>query len=374
MTGRESRSNLPAPPRRRAWRAGVFAAAMIAGALACAVQVPPSGGPEDTNPPRVAGTVPARDSTGVAVNSPIAITFSDDMTRARVERSVLVQPPVSFERVRWDGRTLIIQTGDMQRDTTYVVRVKPGYRDNHNVPAKAQFEFAFATGASLDTARVEGVVYFKHEPSGRALVRCFRLPREEDFDPVAARPDRESPTAKDGTYRLRYLPDNDARFLVLAFIDVNGNGALDPPGEPMVVYPDTVFLTAAVPVVQGLDLTIIDPNEPAQVSGLVSNETGIDSVLASVVLEPVADSTLARVYTLCNEAGAFEFSRVRAGEYLLRAFLDLRADSLCGAYDCPDSALTACMEPCSEAPDTLRLEPGATVKVPPLALRRKESP
>jgi hypothetical protein len=46
-------------------RALVFALLMAAIALACAVQVPPSAGPEDTTPPHIASTVPAPDSSGV---------------------------------------------------------------------------------------------------------------------------------------------------------------------------------------------------------------------------------------------------------------------------------------------------------------------
>lgn len=362
-------------PGRLPRRAIAFATVMGAGILACAVSVPPSGGPEDTSPPKVATTVPVRDSSGVAVTSPIAITFSDDMTRARVERSVSVSPPITFDRVRWEGRTLVIVPGgDLQRDTTYVVRVKPGYRDNHGVPSKASYEFAFATGATLDTARVEGTVQFKREPSGRALVRCFRLPRPDDFTPEAARPDRETGTAADGTYRLRYLPANDARFVLFAFIDVNGNGLFDAPGEPSMAYPDTLLLTAAQPVIAGINFTIIDPNEPAVVSGTVSNETGIDSLRASVEIVALADSALSPLYGLCDEAGAFEFKRVPAGDYVVRAFLDIRADSVCGSYLCPDSAVATCIEPCTESPDTLRVTPGAAVKVATLVLRRKESP
>lgn len=359
------------PPRRVA----ACAALLGAGILACAVPVPPSGGPEDTTPPRIAATVPARDSSGVDVMSTIALTFSDDMTRARVERSVVVNPPINFDRVRWDGRTLVIvPAGGLQRDTTYVVRVKPGYRDNHGVPSKNTYEFAFATGATLDTARVEGTVLFKREPSGKAVVRCFRLPRGDDFDPVASRPDREATTAADGTFRLGYLPANDARFLLFAFIDVNGNGTPDEKGEPSLVHPDTVVITTAVPVVTGIDFAIIDPDEPAVVSGTVSNETGIDSVRASVRMVAVADTTLAPLYVLCDEAGAFEFRRVRAGAYLVSAFVDLRPDSVCGTWDCPDTTATPCPEPCAALPDTLHVAPGAAVQVPPIVLRREESP
>jgi hypothetical protein len=222
---------------------------------------------------------------------------------------------------------------------------------------------------------VEGRVYFKREPSGRAVVRAFRLPREADFDPAAARPDREAATGEDGTYRLRYLPDNDARFVLFGFIDTNGNGTLDAPGEVALALPDTILLTRAVPVVTDVDFMLIDPNEPAVVAGKVSNETGIDSVLVSVRIEAIADTTRSPQYARCDSSGAYEFKRVLGGDYVVRAFLDLRADSTCGEYACPDStATTPCIEPCVVTPDTLRVAPGSAVKVPPLVLRRKESP
>ena len=355
-------------------RAAVFAVVMAAGAVACAVSVPPTGGPEDTTPPSVVATVPANESTGVDPDSRIAITFSDDMTRAKVERLVQVTPVITFDRVRWEGRSLIIYPGEpMQRDTTYLVNLKSGYRDNHGVPSKSPFEFVFATGAFLDSARIEGTVYFKREPNGKGMVRCFRLPKGDDFDPAAARPDREAAASREGTYRLSYLPSNDARFVLLAFIDTNGNGLYDAPGEPSLAFPDTVLLTAAAPVAQGIDFPIIDPNEPAVVSGTVVNETGIDSLAASVLLVALDDSTRAPQYAVCNDKGAYSFARVAAGSYLLRAFLDIQADSTCGTYPCPDGSAAPCMEPCIEAPDTLHATPGATVEVPPLIVRRKES-
>jgi hypothetical protein len=355
-------------------RALVFALLMAAVALACAVQVPPSGGPEDTTPPHIASTVPAPDSSGVDPSTPIRLTFSDPMTRGRLERSVIFSPSITLERAAWEGETLVIYPDSgLQRDTTYLVTVKPGYRDRHGVPSKNTYTFAFATGAKLDSARVEGVVYFKREPTARALVRAFRLPRGEQFDPKAARPGREAATKQDGTYQLRYLPDNDARFVLIAFVDLNQNGTLDVDTEPSLVYPDTVFLTASVPVVQGIDFAIIDPKEPATVSGSIFNETGIDTMAVSVRMTAVGDSTLVPLFGVCPPDGKFEFKRVMAGTYLLQAFIDLRADSACGTWACPDSSAAACLEPCVQA-DTLHVAPGAKVTVPPITLRRQGMP
>jgi Bacterial Ig-like domain len=359
--------------RRRARALSAWAAVTLA--AACAVQEAPSGGPEDRNPPKVAATIPAPDSVGVDPASDIAIAFSEDMTRARVERLVSTEPPIVLGSIRWRDRTLLIHVeGGLQRDTTYVVRVKSGYRDRHGVPGVDEYQFAFATGAALDSARVEGAVFFKKEPSAKALVRAFRVPRDTAFTPEAARPDRETPTEHDGRYALRYLPSRGARFVVMAFVDVNGNGAFERATEPFAVVPDTVVLDAAHPVVSGLAITIIDPNEPARVHGVVVNESGIDSVRATVCFYASEDSSRARHLAVCGADGSFAVEQARPGEYIVRAFLDLRADSLCGDYPCAGDSARACPEPCVRLPGVLTVKPGVVVEVPRMVLRRREGP
>lgn len=339
------------------------------------MQEAPSGGPEDRKPPTVAATTPAPDSVGVDPASDIGIAFSEDMTRSRVERLVSTEPPIVVGSSRWRDRTLVIHVdGGLQRDTTYVVRVKPGYRDRHGVPGVDDYQFAFATGAALDTARIEGAVFFKKEPSAKALVRAFRVPRDTAFAAEAARPDRETPTAHDGRYALRYLPSGGARFVVMAFVDVNGNGSFERAAEPFTVVPDTVVLAAAHPVVMGVQIAIIDPNEPARVHGAVVNESGIDSVRATVGLYASDDSSRAAHIAICGADGSFVVEHARPREYIVRAFLDLRADSLCGEYPCAGDSARACMEPCVRLAGILTVKPGATVEVPRLVLRRREGP
>ncbi len=355
-------------------RRRILAFLCVAGALAaaCAVEVPPSGGPEDKVGPTVTASVPARDSTGVDPASAITIGFSEDMTRTQVERSVVFQPPITIGKVHWTGRALVIEPLEpLQRDTTYVVRIKPGYRDAHGVSSTSHYEFAFATGAVLDTARIEGLVSFKHEPSGKAVVRCFRLPKGKDFDPTGLRPDREAATGRDGRYRLRYLAADDAHYVVFAFLDVNGNGTFDRSGEPYTVLPDTLVLTPGAPVLSGVDITIIDPNEPGVVKGRVANETGIDTLRVTVELFAPDDTTHVRGYLLCDNDGVFSFDKVKPGDYRLQAFLDIHADSTRGTWECPDTTKAPCIEPYVWFPDTLTVRPAGTTTVPDMVLRRK---
>ena len=208
---------------------------------------------------------------------------------------------------------MVIQPrGELQRDTTYVVRLKPGYRDQHGVVGTSSREFAFATGAALDTAYISGTVLFKREPSGKAVVRAFRVPRDPTFQPEAARPDRETGTARDGTFKVKYLPANDARFVLMAFVDQNGNGTFDK-AEPFAVLPDTITLTPLVTQFAGVQIKVIDPNEKGIVRGTVANETGIDSVLATVALYAPTDTTRARYLARCDSAGVVRVSAGDAG-------------------------------------------------------------
>jgi hypothetical protein len=277
--------------------------------------------------------------------------------------------------VGWEGGALVIEPeGGLVRDTTYVVRVKPGYRDAHGVTATAWHEFAFATGAVIDTARIEGVVYLRRQPAAKAIVRCFRVTGADSVDPEASRPDRETAARVDGRYALRYLPSNEARFRVMAFVDQNGNGAYDRGTDPVAVSPDTVVLLPQVPVVSAVNLNVVDPNEPGTVRGVVINETGIDSARVMAGLYAEADSARAVYLGLCDSTGAYEIGMVKPGAYTLRCFIDLRADSTEGNWPCAGAGAAGCREPGARLDAPVVVKPGDTFEAPALVIRRREEP
>ena len=343
--------------------------------LACAVSVPPAGGPEDKAPPTVAASVPGADSTGVDPSSSIRIQFSEPMRQERVERLVVVHPPIEIARVHWEGNVLVIDpAGGLARDTTYVVRIKPDYQDRHGVPAAQWHEFAFATGtAPLDTARIEGTIMLKATPAGKAIARCFRVTDKDTLDLQATHPDREAIAGRDGKFSLRYLPANGARFVVMAFLDQNGNTIFDPDNDPAAVRPDTVVILPGVPVVSKIDLVLLDPKEPGSLAGTVGNETGIDTARVMVAMFEKSDSTRAAYRALCDSTGAYQMKSVKPGDYILRAFVDVKADSMLGAYPCPPQP-AGCPEPSARRPGELRMKAGAALTEPRLVIRRKEEP
>ena len=342
-------------------------------ALACAVSVPPQGGPEDKAPPKIVESIPHSDSTGVEPNSAIRLRFSEPMHEERVERNVTVNPPIEIRRVHWEGTTLVIEPAQpLVRDTTYVVRVKPDYQDRHNVPGAQTHEFAFATGtAVLDTARITGKVSLKRGPAARAVVRGFRLSANDTLRVERDRADREAVTDKDGTFSLRYLPSNGSRFVLLAFLDQNNNGFYDLDSDPGIIYPDTVTVLPGHPVVEDIELVLLDPKEPGGVKGTVTNETGADSARVMVAMYDRADSTRASYRALCDSTGAYEVKSVKPGEYTLRAFVDIKADSLPRSYPCATNP-KGCAEPSVRRPGWLKVPAATTVTEPVLVIRKKE--
>jgi Bacterial Ig-like domain len=355
-------------------RAYVALATWLALALACAVSVPPNGGPEDKSPPSVVMSTPANDSTGVDTKSAIRIGFSEPMRQERVERNVVVNPTIEFARVHWEGNVLVIQPAhELLRDTTYVVRIKPDYQDRHNVPGAQWHEFAFATGkAAIDSARIGGKVTAKRGPAGKAIVRAFRVTGKDTVRVEKDRPDREATADRNGVYTLRHLPSKGARFVVMGFVDENNNGIYDPDGDPAQVYPDTVTILPQHPVVTDIDLAIVDPKEPGEVKGTVSNESGADSARVMIAIYDRSDTTRAVFRAVCDSTGAYEVKSIKPGAYILRAFVDIKRDSVPGTYPCATNP-KGCPEPAARRPGWLRVKAATTITEPPLAIRKEDT-
>lgn len=330
----------------------------------CAIIESPPGGAEDLQPPSVDSIYPGRGMAGVPPDVVIEFTFDEPMSRKRLERLVEFRPPVTIRKVGWQGNMMRIETEGLHADTTYVVRLRPGYSDDHGVRSENGFGFAFATSAAIDSGVIAGRVLFRRIPTDKGVVRLFVLPKDTSFVAEAARPDREVEVDGEGFYILRHLPTDDRRFLVLAFHDQNGNLNRDGDGEPLALLADTVFLSPEASKVEGKDISIIDPKEPGSISGVIVNATDWDSIPVMLTLHEVSD-TLPPTYVTYGVPveGDYTFGNVLKGTYVLNAFLDLKSDSLCGGYPCPGDSTRGCMEPCLVYPDTLNLSPGQVIEL-----------
>ncbi|MEX0737056.1 MAG: Ig-like domain-containing protein, partial [Bacteroidota bacterium] len=128
--------------------------------LSCAGQVPPEGGPVDTDPPLIVSTIPPPGTTLFAGDR-VILEFDEYVDRRSVEQSIFVSPPVGSLEFDWSGREVEITFSDRLREnTTYVVNIGTDVVDLRNRNKMAQaFSFAFSTGGEIDFGAIEGKVY-----------------------------------------------------------------------------------------------------------------------------------------------------------------------------------------------------------------------
>lgn len=337
---------------------------------ACAIQDPPPGGPEDRTAPQVSISVPEAGAVDVPSGSSIRLQFSEKMQRTRLERQLTFNPPIVIHRSRWDGDALVIFPETLHPETTYVVELAAGFGDAHGVKSVDPFRFAFATAAAVDSGLVEGRVFFRRKPTEKGIVRLFVLPKDSAFAPEAGRPDRQVHVWPDGTYRFEWLPTNNSRILLWAFHDTNGNGAFDAATEFGERLGDTLRLNPETPVARGARIGIVDPTEPAELKGRIVNATVNDSFPITVSLSELSDTTPLTYLARCGTDGEY-LLRPLSGRYVLRAFMDFEADSVCGRYPCPGEGAdsnSTCLEPCSLYPDTIPVDPGGSITLDDLIL------
>ncbi len=171
--------------------------------LRCAGQIPPSGGPQDTAPPRIIRTFP--DSSAVRVHpGRIELEFNEYVDRQSVEESIFISPHIGELEFEWSGPEVAITFSEALRDgLTYVVTVGTDVIDvRAGNRMGSAFSLAFSTGDSIDRGRIGGRV-FDEDPEG-LLIFAYRLDTRaaDSLDPTRLKPDYVTQTGNRGTFTL----------------------------------------------------------------------------------------------------------------------------------------------------------------------------
>ncbi len=326
---------------------------------ACAVMEAPSGGPEDKIPPSITGVTPASDSTGVAVDTRIVMEFSEKVDAESFKKKITIYPPVEYSKIESEENRLVITFSEEIPETTMCVVLKSGFRDEHLVENRENYGFYFSTRDRLEPGGISGKILFKQRPDSMGVVMAVELRGDTIRDLYTTKESRISFTDGFGNYLFRALPADSSKFLVWAFIDSDGDGRFSYGKEFAASRPDTILLTLSNEIVKGIDINVIDPNEPAKIRGIVFNRTG--SSVNPVVRFDNIDPAEKDVFAAADTTGAFMAGKVKPGRYIFHAFIDIRPDSLPGEYtDAADSAMIL-EEPSWMMADTLSVGPGAEI-------------
>jgi hypothetical protein len=335
-------------------------------AVSCAVVQPPSGGPEDKEPPHVVSVIPAPDSAGVEREIEIRISFSEKVDGDTFKDRIRLYPAVGFDEIKVKGNMLLVRFAESLPETTMAFLLSAGYADLHGVRNKENFIFYFSTEPEIQDGTITGKVLFKDSIDPNGVVKLHEIVPDST---VSYKTDRESRIAfagEDGSFTFKALPTDGTPFIMWAFSDKNEDGLYNEDKEFHKLYPDTLRFTSSRRMATEIFINIIDPNEPGRVTGIIVDETGLGPA-PTVRFEPILPGEPALVVR-ADSTGSFVIQKMPPGRYLMQAFVDLALDSLCGTYRSPDDSTLTLREPCIELPDTLVIEPGGKKTLEPIIL------
>ena len=125
----------------------------------CASIGRPTGGNKDIDPPVFTGSNPAPNSTNVK-NQSIVLHFNEYIVLKDQSTKVVVSPAQKENpSIRAHGKRINIELRDTLTPTkTYSIALRDAIQDNNENNPLQGFSFAFATGDTIDTLQISGIV------------------------------------------------------------------------------------------------------------------------------------------------------------------------------------------------------------------------
>jgi hypothetical protein len=316
----------------------------------CAKKGPPTGGPPDIEPPRLVGSSPDSGAAKVPLDSRPSLTFSEGMEPRSTTDAVEIVPRIEIEQQRWSGRTLtLVPKGEFKTNTTYTLFLSPSARDRHGNPMSAGRTVVFTTADSMNPGVLGGKLEARGFKPQQTYLWCYDQGKGHKPDSTARDFDAVGLADVDGRFHVVGLPV-PGQYRLWAFVDLNGNRSFEPGTDVLAPVDTTLELTRAQPVVDGLQLRVVNPRAPGIITGTVLDTlTGVtgDPLVVAVC---VSDTTLRpRVEQVNQHAFRLE---VPGGTWRVRAFRDTDRDRRCEPATEPASdEIEIPVEPAAEIKD-----------------------
>jgi hypothetical protein len=125
----------------------------------CAVDVPPTGGPEDKIPPRIIAVFPDSNATNVRTDK-IRVRFDKYIVTQSLRNALFFSPRLDDYEVESDGKEAeIILYEPLKPSRTYACTITKALTDTRGNSLAQSYTFAFSTGATIDSGAISGIIY-----------------------------------------------------------------------------------------------------------------------------------------------------------------------------------------------------------------------
>lgn len=211
----------------------------------CANMVQPTGGPKDTDPPKVVSMMPQQGQKNYT-DQQLIIEFDEFITVKNLKEELLITPRVDVEYdYKIKKHTFYLTFAEPLKDsTTYTVNFRDGIVDITEGNPVVNLQVAFSTGNMLDTLEISGVVQdlFTKMPIDGATIGLYTL--DDTLDIFTGPPYYFTKSNKQGVYTFKNI--KDGAYKLYAYLDKNKNSTCQSSSEIYGFLPNIFKLDTAV--------------------------------------------------------------------------------------------------------------------------------
>ncbi len=213
----------------------------------CGQQIPPTGGPRDSIPPKLVSANPGLRTLNFKGNK-IVLTFDEYIGVERPFEKLVISPtPKKFPEAIGKLKEVTVKLKDtLEENTTYTIDFQDAIKDiNENNPIK-EFSYTFSTGSYIDTGFLVGRVI--NAENGRPDSTLIAILQRDLSDSAVAKqtPRYYTRLKGDGSFAFKYI--KPGIYNLFALKDVDGMKKYDQSSEmigflkrPIVIGKDTAF-------------------------------------------------------------------------------------------------------------------------------------
>ena len=219
----------------------------------CASIGTPTGGPRDSIPPVVLGTMPELYTTHFD-NDKIYITFNEYVQLKDQQKELYTSPQMKKQpKLLLRGKNLIIEVvkDSLAPNTTYAIEFGAAVADNNEGNPLHGLRYVFSTGDQIDSLLMSGYTEDSHKGDslGRAFIYFFEVdsieqPESYDSTMFKYKPSKIARSQKNGIFIAQNL--KPVNYRVYAFWDSNDNQTYEPSIDK-VGFLDEEYNPAAMP-------------------------------------------------------------------------------------------------------------------------------
>lgn len=210
----------------------------------CATTVPPTGGPKDTIPPVLIGSIPQNNQRNFKEQQ-VKLEFSETVTLREPKEEIIITPsPGKDIQYQYKKNTVTLTVKNpLAQDQTYSVSFRQSVRDITEGNPTEDLYLAFSTGPHIDSLEIKGSVSFlpASKRVGKYTVAIYSA---DTFNIFKHTPAYFTRTDKSGRFSIKNL--KAGTYHIYTFEDKNKNLRCDSQSEPFGFKAEPVTLTGTM--------------------------------------------------------------------------------------------------------------------------------